>query len=386
MRFLHLVWKNVFRKKTRAFLTMGSIILVMVLIVVLVSLLDALAGEAGLGTLGATRIVVQHATGLANFLPLAYRQKIEQIPGVMGVAPEIWFGGTYIDQRPEHFFGQLSTDPQVWPLINGDVKIDPAELKAWQSERDSFIAGQQLIDRYGWKLGDRVHIQGSYILMDLDLVLRGIYKGRDESNIFFDNKYLENSWAGRSSQTGIFFLRVKTADDVPRVTEAINQMFENSDAPVKAMPEKEFNLQFLEMMGNVKLLVRSIAIVVLFTVVLIVANTMAMSARERVTEIAVIRALGFRSGQVLGLVLSEALVLSLLGGLAGVVFAFPFTALLVEGMKHSPVAPFAYNFRVAPLTVLTAMAISVVIGTLSGFVPAIRSSRVSIVNGLRQVV
>jgi putative ABC transport system permease protein len=386
VRFLHLVWRNVFRKKTRAFLTMGSIILVMVLIVVLVSLLDALAGEAGLGTLGATRIVVQHATGLANFLPLAYRQKIEQIPGVLAVAPEIWFGGTYIDQRPEHFFGQLSTDPQVWPLINGDVKIDPAQLKAWQSERDSFIAGQQLIDRYGWKLGDRVHIQGSYILMDLDLVLRGIYKGRDESNIFFDNKYLENSWAGRSSQTGIFFLRVKTADDVPRVTEAINQMFENSDAPVKAMPEKEFNLQFLEMMGNVKLLVRSIAIVVLFTVVLIVANTMAMSARERVTEIAVIRALGFRSSQVLGLVLSEALVLSLLGGLAGVVFAFPFTAFLVEGMKHSPVAPFAYNFRVAPLTVLTAMVISVVIGTLSGFVPAIRSSRISIVNGLRQVV
>jgi putative ABC transport system permease protein len=179
---------------------------------------------------------------------------------------------------------------------------------------------------------------------------------------------------------------VKSAEDVTRVTEAINQMFENSDAPVKAMPEKEFNLQFLEMMGNVKLLVRSIALVVLFTVVLIVANTMAMSARERVTEIAVIRALGFRQGQVLGLVLSEAVVLSLLGGIAGVLFAYPFTAFLVELMKHSPVAPFAYNFRVAPLTVLAAMAISVAIGTLSGFVPAIRSSRVSIVNGLRQVV
>ena len=386
MKYFRFVWKNVFRKKTRAFLTMGSIVLVMVLIVVLVSLLNALGGEAALGSLGASRAVVQHATGLANFLPLSYRQKIEQIPGVLAAAPEIWFGGTYIDQRPEHFFGQLSTDPEAWPIINADVEIDPTQLKAWQSERDSFIAGQQLIDRYGWKLGDRIHIQGSYILIDLDLVLRGIYKGRDESNIFFHNKYLENSWAGRSSQTGIYFLRVKSPDDVTRVTEAINQMFENSDAPVKAMPEKEFNLQFLEMMGNVKLLVRSIALVVLFTVVLIVANTMAMSARERVTEIAVIRALGFRRGQVLGLVLSEAVVLSLLGGVAGVLFAYPFTAFLVEGMKHSPVAPFAYNFRVAPLTVLAAMAISVGIGTLSGFVPAIRSARISIVNGLRQVV
>jgi putative ABC transport system permease protein len=386
MKFFRLVWKNVFRKKTRAFLTIGSIVLVLVLIVVLVSLLNALSGDAAMGTLGATRVVVQHATGLANFMPLAYRQKIEQVPGVMVVAPEIWFGGTYIDQRPQNFFGQLSTDPEVWPVLNADVEIPADQLKAWQTERDAFIAGQQLIDRYHWKLGDRVQIKGSYILMDLDLVLRGIYKGRDESNIFFHNKYLENSWAGRSSSTGIFFLRAKTTDDVPRVTEAINAMFENSDAPVKAMPEKEFNLQFLEMMGNVKLLVRSISIIVLLTVVLITANTMAMSARERVTEIAVIRALGFRQGQVLALVLAEAMVLAVLGGLAGVAFAFPFTAVLVEGMKHSPVATFAYNFRVSAGTILMALAASVAIGTISGFVPAIRSSRVRIVDGLRKVV
>ncbi len=386
MKYFRLIWKNVFRKKTRAFLTMGSIILVMVLIIVLVSLLDALSGESAAGSLAGSRVVVQHATGLANFMPLGYRQKIEQIPGVVAVAPEIWFGGTYIDQRPENFFGQLSTDPEVWPLINADVQIAPEQVKAWKAERDSFIAGSQLIDRYHWKIGDRITVQGSYIQTDLDLVLRGVYKGRDESNIFFHNKYLENTWAGRSGQTGIFFLRLRSPEDVPRVTDAINQMFENSDAPVKAMPEKEFTLQFLEMMGNVKLLVRSIAVIVLFTVVLIVANTMAMSARERVTEIAVIRALGFRRGQVLGMVLAEALVLSLLAGLAGVVFSFPFTAFLVEGMKRSPVAMFAYNFRVSPATVLMAMAAAVTIGTLAGFVPAIRSSRVSIVNGLRQVV
>ncbi|HEV8336657.1 MAG TPA: ABC transporter permease [Candidatus Polarisedimenticolia bacterium] len=386
MKFFRLVWKNVFRKKTRAFLTIGSIVLVLVLIVVLVSLLNALSGDAALGTLGATRIVVQHATGLANFMPLAYRQKIEQVPGVIAVAPEIWFGGTYIDQRAQNFFGQLSTDPEVWPVLNADVEIPADQLKAWQSERDAFIAGQQLIDRYHWKLGDRIQIKGSYVLMDLDLVLRGIYKGRDESNIFFHNKYLENSWAGRSSTTGIFFLRVKTPDDVPRVTEAINSMFENSDAPVKAMPEKEFNLQFLEMMGNVKMLVRSISIIVLLTVVLITANTMAMSARERVTEIAVIRALGFRQGQVLALILAEAMVLAILGGIAGVAFAFPFTAVLVEGMKHSPVATFAYNFRVSATTILMALAASVAIGTIAGFVPAIRSSRVRIVDGLRKVV
>jgi len=386
LKFFRLIWKNVFRKKTRAFLTIGSIVLVLLLIVVLSSLLDALSGDTALGTLGASRIVVQHATSLANFLPLAYRQKMEQIPGVMAVAPEIWFGGTYIDQRAQNFFGQLSTDPDVWPVINGEVTIDPDQLKAWQSERDAFIAGAQLIDRYHWKIGDRIHIKGSYILVDLDLVLRGVYHGRDESNIFFQNKYLENSWVGKSSTTGIFFLRVRSPGDVPRVTEAINTMFENSEAPVKAMPEREFQRQFLEMMGNVKFLVRSISLAVLFSVVLIVANTMAMSARERVTEIAVIRALGFRRRQVLTLVLSEALVLSLLGGILGVFLSFPFTSLLVYGMKFTPVAPFAYNFRVAGSTVAIALVISLLIGTLSGFVPAIRSSRISIVDGLRQVV
>ena len=386
MKYFRLVWRNVFRKKVRAILTIFSIMIVLFVIVVLVSLLDALSGESSAGTLAGSRVVVQHATGLANFMPLGYRQKMEQLPGVVAVAPEVWFGGTYIDERPQNFFGQLSTDPEVWPTINADVEIPPEQIRAWQAERDSFIAGQQLIDRYKWKIGQRIHIKGSYVLIDLDLVLRGIYRSRDESNIFFHNKYLENSWVGRSGTTGIFFLRVKSPGDVPRVTEAINQMFENSDAPVKAMPEREFTLQFLEMMGNVKLLVRSIALIVLFTVILIVANTMAMSARERVTEIAVIRALGFRRGQVLGIVLAEAVVLALLGGVVGVLISLPVTALLVEIMKHSPVAVFAYNFRVSGATVLMAMAVAVAVGTLAGFAPAIRSSRVSIVDGLRQVV
>src|SRR6185503_1290917 len=187
------------------------------------------------------------------------------------------------------------------------------------------------------------------------------------------------------SQTGIFFLRTNQPAQVPVACDAINRMFENSEAPVKAMPEQQFMLQFAEMMGNIKLLVRSIGLVVLFTVVLIVANSVAMSARERVTQIAVIRALGFRRGQVLALVLSEAIVLAVLGGLAGVALSIPFTHALVEGMKHSPVAPFAFNVRISATTLLTAFGASVAIGVLAGFVPAIRSARIRIVDGLRQV-
>jgi len=384
MKYLHFIWKNAFRKKLRAILTMTSIVLVLILIVVLSSFLEGMEGTTGTG-LGATHIVVQHATGLANFMPLAYRQRIEQIPGVVAVAPEIWFGGLYKDDRPENFFGQLSTDPETWPVIHDDYAIPDDQLKTWRAERDSFVAGKQLIDKYKWKIGDRIQLQGTYITGTLELALRGVYTGPDESNIFFHNKYLENSSIGRLEKTGIFFLRTKTPEQVPVACDAINKMFENSDAPVKAMPERQFMLQFAEMMGNVKLLIRSIGMVILFTVVLIVANSVAMSARERTTQIAVIRALGFRRGQVLALVLSEALTLAVLGGLLGVFVSVPLTYLLVERMKHSPVAPLAYNMRISPSTLLIAFAAAVVIGVISGFVPAIRSARVKIVDGLRQV-
>ena len=385
MKYFRFIWKNVFRKKSRAFLTMASIVLVLILIVILTALLQAMEGTTGTGK-GATHIVVQHATGLANFLPLAYRQRIEQIPTVVAVTPEIWFGGIYKDERPENFFGQLSTDPAVWALIHDDYQVPEDQLKTWQAERDSFIAGKQLVDKFGWKPGDRIQLKGTYIAMPLDLVLSAVYTGPDESNIFFHNKYFENAGSRLSEQTGIFFLRTQTPEQVPVVCDAINRMFENSEAPVKAMPEKQFMLQFMEMMGNIKLLVRSIALTVLFTVVLIVANSVAMSARERVTQIAVIRALGFRRGQVLALVLSEAIVLAALGGLFGIAIGIPITKLLVMGMSHTPVAPFAYNVRITATNLLDAFGASVAIGILAGFVPAIRSARISIVDGLRQVV
>jgi putative ABC transport system permease protein len=383
MKFFRLIWKNVFRKKTRTFLTMASIVLVLVLIVVLTSLLNALSYDSNASS---NRVVVQHATGLANFMPLAYRQRIEQIPGVVAVAPEVWFGGIYKDDRPENFFGQLSTDPEAWPKIFDDYEISKSQVEAWQKERDAFIAGQQLVDRYHWKIGDRIQIRGTYISMTLDLVLRGVYRSKDESNIFFNNKVLENSFIGQRGQTGIYYLKVDSASDVQRVTEAINAMFENSSAPVKAMSEQQFQLQFVEMLGNIKLLIRFISLIVLFAVILIVANTVAMSARERVTEIAVMRAVGFLRRHVLGIVLSESVVLALLGGIAGVLLAVPMVHGIVEGLRHSPAAPFTYNFRVTGGTLVIAFLASVSIGVLAGIVPAIRSSRIEVVEGLRQVV
>ena len=388
MKYLNLVWKNVFRKKTRMFLTTGSIVLVLVLIVVLTCLLQAMEQDPS-GGKGSNRLVVQHATGLANFLPLSQRQRIEQIPGVVAVTPQIWFGGVYKDDRPENFFGQLSCDPEIFfSKIFDDATIDPAVEKEFRAKQNTFVAGQSLVDKFHWKKGDHISLRGTYIPVTLDLVFAGPYRSGDESNIFFHNEYLNQAkWFGANRFTGIYYLKVANGSDLPRVTTAIDKMFENSDAPTKTMTEKQFQASFMEMMGNIKGLIRWISLIILFAVTLIVANTVAMSARERVTEISVMRTLGFRPGHILGFILSESVLMSLLGGSVGVVLAkFVLVPGMVKGMATTPMAPFLINFKVNSLVLVAAFAISVAIGVLAGFVPAIRSSRIRIVDGLRQVV
>jgi putative ABC transport system permease protein len=388
MKYFSLIWKNVFRKKLRTGLTMSSILLVLTLIVILTSLLQAMQADPS-GGKGANRLVVQHATGLGNFLPLSQRQRIEQIPGVVAVSPEVWFGGVYKDDRPENWIGQLSTDPQIYfDKIFDDATVDPKVNAEWKATRNGFVAGQKIADKFHWKKGDHIILKGTYIPLNADLVYIGPYSAGDEGNIFFHNEYLnQSSWFGANKYTGLYYLKVDSGESVPRVAAAIDKMFENSDAPTKTLTEKQFQLQFMEMMGNVKLLINGISLIILFAVTLIVANTIAMSARERVTEMAVMRTLGFGQGHILGFILSEAVVMSLLGGVLGVLLAkFFFVPALVAAGNKTAISAWLVNFRVSPQTLVMAFTISVGIGILAGFIPAIRSSRLKIVDGLRQVV
>ncbi|MGH9316309.1 MAG: ABC transporter permease [Thermoanaerobaculia bacterium] len=388
MKYLVLIWRNIFRKKLRTALTASSIMLVLVLIVVLASLLQAMEADPS-GGRGANRLVVQHATGLGNFLPVSQRQRIEQIPGVVAVSPETWFGGVYKDDKPENWIGQLSADPDIYfDKIFDDAKINPAVNAEWKATRSGFVAGQNLADKFKWKKGDHIILRGTYIPINLDLIYVGPYRAGDESNIFFHNEYLNQSkWFGADKYTGLYYLKVASGEDVPRVAAAIDRMFENSDAPTKTLTEKQFQLQFMEMMGNVKLLIRGISLIVLFAVTLIVANTVAMSARERVTEIAVMRTLGFRRAHILSFILSESVLMSLLGGILGVCLAkFVLIPLLVAVGSKTSISAWLINFRVTLPTLIQAFGVSVGVGILAGFVPAVRSSRSKIVDGLRQVV
>ena len=320
MKYFSLIWKNVFRKRLRTGLTMSSILLVLILIVILTSLLQAMQADPS-GGKGANRLVVQHATGLGNFLPLSQRQRIEQIPGVVAVSPEVWFGGVYKDDRPENWIGQLvdrSRDLLRQDLRRRDDR--PEGQRRVESHSERVRGGREDRRQVPLEEGRPHHPEGYVhpVRTPISSTSDPLNAG-DESNLFFHNEYLnQSSWFGANKYTGLYYLKVDNGENVPRVAAAIDKMFENSDAPTKTLTEKQFQLQFMEMMGNVKFLINGISLIILFAVTLIVANTIAMSARERVTEIAVMRTLGFGRGHILGFILSESVVMSLLGGLLGV--------------------------------------------------------------------
>jgi putative ABC transport system permease protein len=388
MKFFSLIWKNAFRKRTRAVLTISSVVLVLVLIVVVVSLLESMKVDPS-GGKGSTRLIVQNAAGLGDLLPLSQRQQIERVPGVVAVTPQIWFAGIYKDDRPENFFGQVSCDPDVFfTRIFDDASIEPSVNATFRTKRNSFVAGKLLEDKFHWKKGDRITLRGTYIPVTLDLEYAGHYRAGAELDIFFSNELLNRGqWPGAGKHTGFYYVRVARPQDIPGVIAAIDSAFENSGAPTRTMTEKQFQLQFLEMMGNVKALVYGITTIMLFAVALIVANTVAMSARERETEIAVMRTLGFQPSHILWLVLSESVLISVLGALAGVVLArWVFVPLILSILEHSRAAAFVLNFRVSPGALLQAAAFSLGIGAAAGFLPAIRASRSSIAIGLRKVV
>ncbi|MEP6995457.1 MAG: ABC transporter permease, partial [Acidobacteriota bacterium] len=236
MKYLNLIWKNVIRKKLRTTLTASSIVLVLSLIVILASLLQAMQADPS-GGRGSNRLVVQHATGLGNFLPISQRQRIEQIPGVVAVSPQIWFGGVYKDDRPENWIGQLSCDPEIYfDKVFDDATIDPAVKKEWQATRNGFVAGQKIAEKFKWKHGEHIILKGTYIPLTLDLIYIGPFNAGDETNIFFHNEYLNQSqWFGAGKVTGIYYLKVDSGEHVPQVAAAIDKMFENSDAPTKTL-------------------------------------------------------------------------------------------------------------------------------------------------------
>ncbi len=296
MTLSRFVTKSAFRNKRRSVLTVASIAFSLLLLSVMLSVWRSFYIDKGAPD-SALRIMTRHKVSLANFLPIYYRDKIRAIPGVVHVVPMTWFGGTYIDNKPANFFAQFATDPDEYFDVAADKVMPADQLAAWKRDRAGCVVDTVLASKHNWKIGDHIHLQGTIFPANLDLTIRGIYTiDPPSSNLYFHTKYLEESVDWFKDTAGFYFTRVDTPDDMPKVSHAIDDLFRGSPVPTKSESEQAFKLDFIATLGNVKGFILSICGAVVFTTLLVCANTMAMSIRERTREVALLRTLGFTRG------------------------------------------------------------------------------------------
>ena len=384
MRFLPLVLKNVFRKKTRSVLTILSILLPLFVICILGTLLATLDSDPSDGK-GMFRLTIRHRISITNFLPEAYLPKIRQLAGVKEVTVLTWFGGQYVDKSAKNFFARFATDPETFPRVFDEATIVEGSSEEWKGDRSGLMVGKLLMTKYGWRLGQQISLKGDIFPGVYTFTIRAVYTGQDEGGCYFDQKVLQETIPWYKGNVGMYWLKADSVEAVGRLPKEIDAMFDNSPYPTKTETEKEFQNSWVSMLGNVKLLITSITTIIVLVILLIAANTMAMSARERVTEIAVLRTLGFPKGTILGLVLGESVFLSFFGGLLGLgLFVLSFPGFR-KGLLNSPMGGFATGMRIFPSILAVGFGVTLLVGLLSGLVPAIRSAQRPIPDGLRQV-
>ena len=374
--------RNTFRNKRRSLLTMVSISFSLLLLTLMICIwrsfyVDQVAPEA------ARRLIIRDRVSLAFFLPAYYREKIRHVTGINAVVPMTWFEGRYIDNRPQHFFARLATDPDEYLKVASD-KITPLEqVKAWQQDRAGALVDVTLADKYGWKLGDRIHIQGTIFPADLDLTIRAIYHRDPPQNaLYFNAKYLEEAVPWFKGQAGWYAAQVDSAEHVASASHEIDDMFRNSPLQTKSESEKAFQLGFVASLGNVKAFILGICGAVVFAIMLVSANTMAMSVRSRTREVAVLKTLGFTRQRVLSIFVSEAVALAIAGGALGIAVAIP----VISFMTHTFIGlGIPLDMKVRVPTAVLSLTVALLLGVVSGYLPAYRASRMDIVEGLRHI-
>jgi putative ABC transport system permease protein len=373
------ILRNALRNRRRLVLTVTSITFSLFLLTVLLVMLRGLTDPATTDE-AALRIVVRHKVSLANMLFSKYKVRIERMPGVKHCTKLLWFGGIYQDEK--NFFPQFACDADTLFKVLSEATIDPRQLEQFVKERTACVVGIKTMERFGWKLGERITLMGAMWPCNLELTIRGVYSGSvDESNLFFHHEYFDEA-LGDQGITGLFWVRCENAATVPELIERIDAEFANSDAETKTETQQSFQLGFVSMLGNLKLLIGSICTVIVFTLVLVTAATMSMAIRERGREIALLKALGFGSRAVFGLLLAESFGLAMLGGALGCAAAW---AMLHAVDIYRLSRGLFVNFAVTPQIAAQALAAAALLGIASCLWPALINVRRSVVSGLRTV-
>lgn len=381
LRHLPLILKNGWRNRRRTILTILSVGASLCLLGILMAIYHAFYFAAP--SPGAElRLVTRNKVSLAFPMPEFYAQKIRQLPGVREVGISQWFGGKYIDDRPEHMFARFAVQPDKIFRLRREDRISDDQVKAFQQDRAACVASRTLAEKFNWHLGERITITGDIFPVNLELTLRGIFDDpRNVDVLYFQRDYLEQSLPlARRGTAGTINILANSVEDVPRIEKTVDDAFENSPVQTKTETESAFSLSFLAFLGNIKAFLLSVCAAVTFTVLLVSANTIAMSVRERVSEVGVLKTLGYTRGTILGIILGEAVAISLVGGVLGVILA----NLLAGVVRHAPafVAELK-NLTIVPPVAALCLVVAALIGLVSAFIPALYASRISIVEALR---
>ena len=384
MKYLRLILSNLKRKKLRTTLTALSIMVAFTLFGFLAAV--RIAFNAGVEVAGVDRLVVRHKVSIIQLLPQSYRDRMEQIDGVDSAVFATWFGGIY--QKPTNFFAQMPVEPEPFLEMFPEYILDDAQREAWLSTRTGAIAGRVTADRFGWKVGDRIPIQATIWSkedgtraweFDLVGIYEGAEKGTDTSNFLFRHDYFNEARAFGEGQIGWYWVRVDDPERAAEIAGLIDAEFANSPAETKAEPEGAFVQGFVNQFGNITKILISILSAVFFTILLIAGNTVAQTVRERIGELAVLKALGFTDRGVLGLVLGESCLLAAVGGLSGIAVAW--VLITVGGDPTGGAFPVFY-FPAKDMVIGVVLAL--LVGVVAGMLPALQAERLRIADALRR--
>jgi putative ABC transport system permease protein len=382
-RYLPLIVKNCWRNRRRTTLTIVSIGVSMCLLGVLIAVYHALYLSDATPD-QALRLVTRNRVSLTLPIPLFYRERIRQLPGVKEIMTSQWFNGVYKDARdPKNFFARFGVDPpENLFTIFGELKIPDDQKQAFLHDRTGTVIGRDLANKFGFRLGDRITLIGDIYPGTLDLTVRGIFDSpRKSEMLYFNWAYVREGLSeSRKGEVGTFDILCDSAGVVPRVAKTIDDEFHNAPVQTRTETEQAFLLSFVSMLGNVKMFLISICAAVMFTILLVSGNTMAMSVRERVREVGVLKTLGFTGGNILFIILGEAVAISIAGGVVG----FLLSTILVGGVQSSPAGMFLPPIqRFDPAVGSVCIGVALGIGLLSSFIPAFNASRTNIVEALR---
>jgi putative ABC transport system permease protein len=381
MKYLPLVWRNLLRRKIRTTFTLLSIFVAFLLFAFLMTIRTAFS--MGVEVAGVDRLMMMHKVSLIQLLPISYMRDIQSTPGVTLVSHNTWFGGTYQDKANQ--FAVIAVDPEPYLKLYPEFKVAPDQQKAWLADRQGVLVGRDVATRYGWKVGDKIPIQGTIWLpkqgstwfFNIDAIYDGA-ESIDKTNVFFRYDYLDENRRGAYGQVGWYIIKIEDGSQAAAMISKLDGQFANSAAETKTSTEKAFLQGFVNQIGDVGAMMVAILVAVLFSILLVTANTMSQAVRERTNELAVLKTLGFSNGLVLVLVLAESLFMAILGGGAALALAWIFIS---RGSLNNAFLPvFVLRGRDVALGVV----LSAVLGSLAGALPAVSAMRLRVTDALRR--